>query len=311
MNWLKRDRFIGALILATTMIVGGESWLLWQTRGEASRALLSLDQKQREREDLQQRVPQPTAETARMIAEDVAGASAKLVDVRAAISKLAEREIVLASEKSIDAYFEIARFVETERAAAKRLNVAIRPDEHFGFSSHTSEGPDVEILPAVLRQRVAVEKLIDALFTAGPTTLSGVQRERPAAILQRKRQDQARPGRNGRAKPEIRRDEAEDFFDPIQSISLRVQDKIETSAFRVEFSGQTTSLRNYLNALAGLEMPFFVRSVEVEPLTDLPKASLAAGEASAPIPIVTNSLSRFRVTVELPESVGEIEGIAR
>ncbi|HEY4247558.1 MAG TPA: Amuc_1100 family pilus-like protein [Lacunisphaera sp.] len=311
MSWLKRNSFLGALILATTMIVGLESWLLWQTRLDASRALTGLDQKKREREDLQQRLPQPTAETARMLADEFAGTSAKLLDARAAISKRAGRTATPTPVKSIDAYFEIARFVETERAAARRLNIAIRSDEHFGFSSHASEGPHVEILSAVLGQRAAVEKLIDALFTAGPVALIGVQRERPVAILQRKSQDQARLGKSVGAKPETHRDEPADFFDPVYSISLRATGKIEANAFRVEFSGQTTALRNYLNALAGSEMPFFVRSVEVEPLADLPKTTIASGASSAPVPIVTNSLSRFRVTIELLESVDEIEGTAR
>jgi hypothetical protein len=311
MSWLKRDPFLSALILAATMIVGFESWLLWQTRLDASRAFTGLDQKKREREDLQQRLPQPTAETARMIAEEFAETSAKLLDARAAISKGTGRTAAPASAKSIDAYFEIARFVETERAAAKRLNIAIRSDEHFGFGSHTSEGPHGEILSAVLGQRVVVEKLIDALFMAGPVALIGVQRERPVTILQRKSQDQTWPQKNVRAKPEARRDEPADFFDPVQSISLRATGKIDANAFRVEFSGQTTALRNYLNALAGSELPFFVRSVEVEALADLPKTTVTPVASSAPVPIVTNSLSRFRVTIELLESVGEIEGIAR
>ncbi len=311
MSWFKRDSFLGALILATAVIVGFESWLLWRTRVEVGHVLISLDQKKRERDDLQQRLPPPTAETARLTTEAVAAASAKLLAARAALSNSAGRTAAPASAKSIDAYFEIARFVETERSAAKRLDIAIRPDEHFGFSSHANEGPEASILPTVLGQRVAVEKLIDALFAAGPVALIGVQRERPSAILQSNNLGQGRPEKNIRGKLEARGDEGADFFEPGQSISLRASGKIVASAFRVEFSGQTLALRNYLNALGGSEMPFFVRSVEVEPLADVPKTTIVSGASSAPIPIVTNSLSRFRITVELLESVGEIEAMTR
>lgn len=311
MSWLKRNPFLGVLILATTMIVGFESWLLWRARLDASHALTGLDQKRREREDLQQRLPQPTGETARVITEDLASASAKVSEVRATLSKSADQAAVSASVKSIDAYFEIARFVETERAAAKRLNVAIRSDEHFGFRSHASEGPDVLILPTVLNQCVVAEKLIDALLTSGPSALIAVQRERPVALLQRRNKDDGRLQKNIRAQPETRHEEAADFFDPVQSISLRVPGKIETSAFKVEFSGVTRALRDFVNALAASETPFFVRSVEVEPLADLPRTPIASGASSAPIPVVTNSLSRFRVTIELLESLRETEETAR
>lgn len=311
MTWLKNNLFLGGLIFATTLMVGVEGWLLWRTRGEVSHALISLDEKKRERADLQQRVPPPTGETARMLADDLASAAGRLAGMRAAISKTMALDRASASAKPIDAYFEIARFVETQRAAAKRLAIAIRPDEHFGFSSYASEGPDAQILSTVLHQRVAVEKLIDALFTAGPVALMGVQRERPVAVLSSTTPAGNRREKNVRAKPETRPDVSADFFDPVKSRSLRASGKIETSAFRLEFSGHTVALRNFMNALAGSELPFSVRSLEVEPLADLSRTSTASGISSAAIPIVTNSTSRFRVTVELLAAVGETEGMVR
>jgi hypothetical protein len=311
MSWLKKDPFLGALFFAVMLIVGAEGWLLWRTRLEAGRALAGLEQKKREREDLQHRSPPPTDEVARMITADLDSATAGLSEAIAAISTPTDWAVPSGAANPVDAYFEIARFVETQRTTAKRQNIAIKSDEHFGFTSYARQGPDAPILPTVLEQRAAVGKLTDALFAAGPAALIAIQRERPVAILQRERVDRTSPEKNVRAKSEERREEAADFFDPIPSVSLRVSGKIKTSAFRVEFSGATQVLRDFLNALSVSETPFFVRSVEVEPLTDAPKPSIGAGTISGPVPVVMNSVSRFQVTIELLKSAQEAEGATR
>lgn len=308
MSWLKKDPFLGAVFFAVMLIVGVEGWLLWRTRLEAVHELTGLEQKKREREELQHRSPPPTDEVARMITADLDSSTARLSEAIAAIPKPADWAAPSGSANPVDAYFEIARFVETARTAAKRLNIAVKSDEHFGFTSYAREGPDAPILPTVLEQRAAVGKLTDALFAAGPAALIAIQRERPVAILQRERPGQAGLKKNVHAKPETRPEEAADFFDPVPSVSLRVPGKIKTSAFKVEFSGATRVLRDFLNALSVSDTPFFVRSVEVEPLTDAPKPSIAAGTISGPVPVVMNSVSRFQVTIELLKSAPEAEG---
>ena len=84
-----------------------------------------------------------------------------------------------------------------------------------------------------------------------------------------------------------------------RALSVRRPGEVETVAFRVEFSGQTATLRNFLTALAALPQPFLVRSVEVEPLpVPVAPAAPVAGAPEAPVPLVRQNLSRFAVIVE-------------
>jgi hypothetical protein len=90
-------------------------------------------------------------------------------------------------------------------------------------------------------------------------------------------------------------------------------------AVRIIFTGQTSSLRGFMNALAVPEIPLVVRSVEAEPLqsdsgraaaTGMMRAAAGGagvrggdGEAEMPadLAIVADNESRFTVTIELFE----------
>ena len=76
--------------------------------------------------------------------------------------------------------------------------------------------------------------------------------------------------------------------------------RVESEAFRLEFTGQTAVLRAFLNSLAALPRPVIVRRVEVEPLTAESGASTAP-VAGAPVPLVAQNLSKFAVVVECVE----------
>jgi hypothetical protein len=180
--------------------------------------------------------------------------------------------------KPIDAFFELAGFIEQLRTRAGQAQVVLKPDERFGFATHTNEGPAAEQIAAVHRQRLATQYLVETLLEARPLALLAMRRERPVAG--------ARDSR----------DRAEDFFELERPLSLRLPGQVETGAFRLEFTGQTAALRNFLNSLASYRQPVVVRSVEVEPLAAIPTAGPVA--AGAPVPLVRQSLSKFAVTVE-------------
>ena len=90
---------------------------------------------------------------------------------------------------------------------------------------------------------------------------------------------------------------------------LRVPGRLEGDAFRLEFIGQTTALREFLNALAAFKLPVIVRSVEVEPLNAQLPAAASAGPpaAGAPVPLVVQNFSRFVVVVELVRLIEPVE----
>jgi hypothetical protein len=175
----------------------------------------------------------------------------------------------------------------------------IKPDERFGFAAHSNEGPEAELVPAVFRQRLAAQFLVEALLEAHPRTLVGVQRERPLTAAQRAQRNQ--PAQAGAPVPSAAAggSAAADFFEFDSLNSLRVPGRVESEAFRFEFTGQTPALRAFLNSIATLPLPVIVRRVEVEPLAVETAASAPA--AGAPVPLVTQNLSKFAVVVECVE----------
>ena len=218
-----------------------------------------------------------------------------------------------------DAFFNIATFVEKTREKADAAKIKIKADERFGFSTHSSAGPDRELIPQVFRQRQVSEYLLEALIAARPVELVSVQRERPltkadlAAIASGQPSAASRPsGGNAQA--------TGDFFEIDPRISARVPGFVGATAFRLTFTGETESLRSFLNKLATFELPLVVRSVEVEPIAKSATAAAAApanslssifgtvatpatAEPVKPKPLVEKPLSKFTVTVELIDLV--------
>ena len=306
MNGFKRDRILSAVVLSAVLVIGLEGWALWRMRTQAAREIAGLEQKKRERDDLQRKCPRPDRETESAMLRELSDTSDQLAEVRAAVMGTRTEPAETTHEKPIDAYFEIARFVEKDRAAAAQFNVSIRADEHFSFRSHVSEGPAPQFLSAVMKQCVVVENLLDALFACRPSELISVQRERPLpSALPRSDHDGAAV--KGVAKPASSHDDPADFFEPARSTLLRVPSKLETDAFLLEFSGQTATLRDFMNRLAEAEPSFWVRSVEVEPISKSARSSNASAPSSSPVSIVVPSLSRFRLVVEMIRPLPAIE----
>src|SRR5690606_31963030 len=148
-----------------------------------------------------------------------------------------------------DSLFALTEFAERMRRKAVEAQVALKPQESFGFASHAHEGPPVEALLVVHRQQRTVQELLDTVLAVRPQALLAVNRERPPA-------QEEGGGPAGRV----------DFFAPSPALLLRQPGLMETDAFRLEFTGQTDVLRDFLAALANLSWPVLVRSVEVESL---------------------------------------------
>ncbi len=274
-----------SVVALCLVLVVTEGWLLQQSRLASARTLLALEQKKQERDWLARQSPALSGENETAIVADVAAAGRVRAELRTALQG---RDGSLFAPpppaKSIDAFFELANFVEKLRTRAAQAQVVLKADERFGFAAHANEGPVADQIAAVHRQRLATQYLVETLLESRPLMLLSVRRELPTA-------DGVRDQRN----------RADDFFEMDRSLSLRQAGQVETAAFRLEFTGQTATLRSFLNSLATFRQPVVVRSVEVEPLANEvtsrggPTAPLAAG---APVPLVRQSLSKFAVTVE-------------
>jgi hypothetical protein len=268
-----------ALVLAFLAGLGGAIWSLQRARQQAGRAVANLQQKIAEREWLAKQSPALNAENEQAIAAELVQAGRTLADLRDSLKgRDADWLDAPPPARPLDAFFDIASFVEKTRAATAQAKVGFVPDEHFGFAAYANEGPPPELVPAVFRQRLLVQRLVETLIEARPLALLGLRRE-PVAAAQ-----------------SVAKNVAGDFFTFDRALSLRQPGQLDTMAFRLEFSGQTSTLRNFLNSLAAFPQPFVVRSVEVEPLP-------AAGPAPAPVvgaavPLVRQNLSKFAVVVE-------------
>jgi hypothetical protein len=138
------------------------------------------------------------------------------------------------------AYAELVAFGERCRAAAERVGTAVAKDARFGFASHASEAPAESEVPVVLGQMRDVERVLGALFKAGPERVAGVWRENPATDAA------VRSGGDWCALELVR--------------SVQVPGLVRTRVVRVAFVGTGACLRRFLNRLAA-ESALVVRDV--------------------------------------------------
>jgi hypothetical protein len=282
MKRLSSRHLLWISLAAFAVVIAAEGVWLRREQLAARRAQAALDQKRQERDWLAAQTPALGAENEEAISADLAAARQALADAKAALRRgETGRWVEPAPTQTLEAYFNIASFVERNRAAAGAARVTLRPEERFGFAAFANEGPAVEMLPQVHRQLLVADTLVAQLIEAHPLALLALRRE--AA------------GRGQAAA----KGQAEDYFVMDRALSVRRPGEVETVAFRVEFSGQTATLRNFLTGLAALPQPFLVRSVEVEPMpAGVAATSPVAGAPEAPVPLVRQNLSRFAVIVE-------------
>jgi hypothetical protein len=280
-------------------------------RGEAAEAGQLLEARRAELAGTATLRPFPSPENAAAVEADLESSQRVVAAMRASLRGSPERAgaiLAVPPASRTDAFFDLARFVERNRERANSAGVAIRADERFGFSLYANEGPEPDLIPAVHRQRAIVDFLLGVLFDARLRELVSVQRE-IARI----------PGWEGRAEiVEVAPQNDATFFSVDPRVTARVPGFVDSTGFRITFVGQTGALRDFLNRIAAFELPVIVRSVEIEPMPEAQRAqgsmpaSLFGGpvqQQGAPtastgiVPIVSQNLSRFTVTVEFIELV--------
>lgn len=302
MNRSKGNFLLGSVLLLCGLALAAEGWLWREARQQAARTLAGLELKKQERDWLARQSPALSAANEQAVAQDLTQAAKVLAGLRAALQgRDTKTPAGPPPTKPIDAYFDIAAFVEKTRTLAARAQVTIKPDERFGFAAHANEGPETELMPAVYRQRLVAQYLVETLLESHPRALLSVQRERPLTAAQRAQRNQPGPTRGSAGvAPASGGGLAADYFAFDAQSSLRLPGRIESEAFRFEFTGQTPALRTFLNGLASGPMPAIVRRVEVERLTAEASAS-ATLVTGAPVPLVAQNLSKFAVVVECVE----------
>ena len=325
MNWYRQypgfaiGLTLCGLVAAGEIALGVERWMA--SRAEATR----LQQRRAELEGMGQLNPAPTRAVSSAIEADLARAQAALAAMRTELSGQATAAEKLRAAKvpaaRTDAFFDLATYVERVKEAAAKAGVQLRPEAaRAGFAQYANEGPEVERIEPVFRQRQLAEHLLTLLLEARPEAIVAVRRERPRTKAEREAEAQAIA--NGQPAPAPEGGDGPDFFALDPRGSARVPGFVETTGFRLTFQGETAALRLFLNRLAAFELPFLVREIEVDPVSaedsaaevpasgPAPAAALLnavpAAREPAPVatkgpaqtPLVPRSSSRFTVTVE-------------
>jgi hypothetical protein len=246
-------------------------------------------QSKAELEGMSQLMPAPTRAIATAIEADLAKAEVALVSMQGELKGRGPAAERIRNAKvpaaRTDAFFDLATFVEKTRELAKKREVEVRPEAaRFGFAAFANEGPVLDHIEPVFRQRQIAQYLIESLIEAKPRSILSVKREH--TLGKAEREARAAAIANNEPPPEITHDDGPDYFtmDP-PPVSARVPGFIDTMAFRFVFTGQTAALRTFLNQLASFELPVLVREVEVDPASAeeataaiVPEESVATNE---------------------------------
>ena len=295
MTGVRKNRIFALSLLGLGLLVLGEAGLLGERWVAARQARRQCDRANRELRTLAAIRPAPTPENTGLIEVDLADTTQNLAELKTELVLAAGAEPGRESPVPVhraEAFFELAGFVESMRARARQAGVIMKPDERFGFSRYAHEAPETGQVAAVMRERVRMQVLLEALLNAQPHELISCQRELPVERAGENRGGGPERAMTARAAGAT----GEEYFTMDPRISKRAPGMVETAAFRLIFTGRTETLRTLLNQLAVLAPPVLVRAVEVA-APDRPRESSHPAGGGA-VPLVASPWSRFTVTVE-------------
>ena len=288
--------FVGALTFCAAL-AAGELYLIYERWSAARDAAAKLVQRQSELMAMATTMPPPTRDIATAIEEDLARAQTTLAAMQADLKgrgPAAERlRTARVPAARTDAYFDLASYVERLHERARRNEVAIRPEAaRFGFAAHANEGPELERIEPVFRQRLLAQYLMESLLDARPRAVLAVKRELALTAPEREAREAAAAEAAAAiaaggdpvdtSSSELEVPEGPDYFAIDPRVSARKAGFVDTIAFKFVFTGQTAALRSFLNRLAAFELPVLVREVEVELASTEEAADIASEEPAEP-----------------------------
>ena len=284
MSWFRKYPLFAIGLTLCGLVALAELALVYERFSASREATKRVEQRRIELEAMTQLTPPPTREVAGAIESDLAKAQKSLVAMQGELTGRGPAAERMRNAKlpvaRTDAFFDLATFVEKMRGLAEKNGVEVRPEAaRFGFSAYANEGPDVDRIEPLFRQRQIAEYLLEALLEARPRALFAVKRER--TITRAEKEARAAAEASGVPVEASAVDSGAgtpDYFVIDPRVSARVKGYIDTTAFRFVFTSQTAPLRNFLNRLASFELPVLVREVEVDAATTEEAAAVQNGE---------------------------------
>jgi hypothetical protein len=330
-KFVKRHPVFVTIVALLVLVIMAEVFYVYVLRSRVTSAEQDVHRRIAEIDQLQRQKPTPMGENLRLARDDAARSGEVLANMLHVLNVTGPDDLDFFKGEPTtrpDAWFEISQFVDRMTNEARTSNVELKPDERFGFTAFANEGPEPAFIRSVYRQHRIIEYLLGKLFAARPRALIAVQREEPAPLVAAGGAAAPAPSptpaprsvAGSRSQPGGGTIGEIFVIDP--QVSARTPGYVDTLAFRIIFSGQTTSLRGFMNALAAPDIPLVVRSVEVaenaasatpRPGAPLPAASRSPNPfvrpppatpaqpatSTAAVPIVAENVSVFTVTIEL------------
>lgn len=268
--------FTGAAAMLAVAGVALDMVLAQRCRTESAR----LTSQERVAEEILSRDPSPTSENLGAVAGWL---KAERAHWATELARWPARTTASGTATPADLYFQISALTAAWREAARWQGVVLKAGERFGFAEFAQRGPERSELEAVARQLRAVDCLLTALFASKPQSLVRLQRER---LEPKSAGKEATRGIGG--------GKTDDFFDTGRSRSLDTLTMLEATGLRVEFTGHTESLRQFLGRLAESGNAVIVRQLEIEPAGE--EQGRAKNEAKTEEILVRPEPLRFVVT---------------
>jgi len=328
MGFLKKYPIFCILLVLFLLVLGAGIYLTLNERAKAVAAEEAYEAEVRRLADVSTGVVYETVEGNQRIkptAENRELLEQRLQQVRSDLERIrkgmAARTGVLLGDSADEFTFlpKLQSYIAALKALAAVNEVKLESEEAFGFAKYATqaEQPQKEMIPELNLQRQILDYLLRQLIESKPTAILAVERE---FIEQPPNEDDPRSRRRNTSTED-------DVFAIQELVTARANEFIDTSAFRIVFTGRTDVLREFLNRLGRFELPVIVRSVEVQPADpedelveedsagqDTDDSLLAlfgedeeSGEEAQPEdvpgrdPVITENQSKFTVVIEYVE----------
>jgi len=263
MDFIKKNLVFCIFILIALLAFAAGLYMALSAAGSVSDAEGRLSSAKQQRNALLSGDPAPTEANVEASAANVEALRAQLADIREDLQRGSRINVsddpirVMAGiqqyisdfkRKAVAHVPEIALEMEDEEEREALTGIDLPEDFAFGFErySEDSEPPSDPRKVALLdKQRQILTYLMNQLIEADPEGIRSVRRELVEV------DSTAKGSADGKG------------FQISPAVSAREPGAINTMAFSISFVGKTDALRNFLNELAGFELPIVVRSIEV------------------------------------------------
>jgi len=246
MALLKKNPVFFALVLAFLLVFSGGIYLTMSAASAKAEAKQGAASARSKLESLLNSDPAPTQANLEAAQANVRALEQKLGNIR---SELEQGANISATDDPVQLVASIQSYISAMRNKARNSEppVKLKEDLGFGFKSYLTEAtpPPEQYVSRIDKQRQILSYLVNRLIESKPSGIMAVRRN----VVETDPEQASKQTSHFKISP---------------AVSAEVPGAVETMAFRLRFTGLTSTLRGFLNKLAEFQFPIVVRSVEVD-----------------------------------------------